>query len=247
MMLISLCTEFYHFILCQGVLLGVSAGLIYAPAFSVVGQYFYVKRPLAMSLASTGSPIGGIIYSVVLTKLIPEVGFPWAQRTCAFMSLFLLSIAAITIRPTGVKRKGSGLLAEAFRKPAYTLQIIAIFLVMFGLWTPYFYLADYGLAHGIDLGGYFFAFLNGGSCAGRILAGFIANYVGQYNVVTAAIYAGAILLFCWLAIASKAGLIVLAVLYGAASGTVIALMSSTIAHTADHPTQVSNLTFVATM
>jgi MFS family permease len=125
MMLTSLCNELYQFILCQGILLGLSCGLIFAPALAVIGHYFFHKRALAMSLASTGSPVGGIIFPVVLNNLIPSIGFGWAQRVCGFLSLALLLLAAVLIRPTGMRRKNSLFLLDAFAKPAYYLQVRA--------------------------------------------------------------------------------------------------------------------------
>jgi MFS family permease len=242
MMLTSLCTQYYQFILCQGILLGVSCGLIFAPALSVVGHYFFKKRAMAMAYASTGSPIGGTIFPVILTKLIqnPGVGFPWAQRVCGFISLFLLLIAAVTIRPTSMRRKGNPIVLEAFKKPAYSLQVAGLFMVVLGFWTPYFYIAAYGQEHGMSpvLASYLFAILNAGSFAGRVLGGTFAQRLGQFNVVTFSCYASAILLFCWLKITTSAGLIVLSLLFGATSGIVIALMMSTMAHCAPHPSQI---------
>lgn len=80
MMLTSLCQEYYQVILCQRIILGFSCGLIFAPALTVVGHYLFKKRAMA------GSPIGGIIYPVILKNLIdnPNVGFLWAQRACGF-------------------------------------------------------------------------------------------------------------------------------------------------------------------
>ena len=197
---------------------------------------------MAMSFASTGSPIGGIIYPVIMTNLLPKsnIGFAWGQRICGFLSLFLLGIAAVTIRPTAMKRKGKFLLLEAFKKPVYSLEVAALFMVIVGLWTPYFYIASYGLEHGMDAGlaSYLFALLNAGSFVGRVLAGTFAQHLGQFNVMTLACYFSAILLFCWVKITSSAGLIVFSLLYGGASGIVIAMMMSTIAHTADHPSKV---------
>ncbi|KAH8906633.1 MFS general substrate transporter [Coniochaeta sp. PMI_546] len=242
MMLTSLCTKFYQFILCQGILLGISCGLIFAPAFSVVGHYFFKKRAMAMAYASTGSPIGGTIYPVILTKLIqnPSVGFPWAQRVCGFLSLFLLLIAAVSIRSTSMRRKGNPIVLEAFKRPAYSLQVAALFLVVLGFWTPYFYIAAYAQEHGMSpgLASYLFAILNAGSFAGRMLGGTVAHRLGQFNVVTFSCYASAVLLFCWLKITSSAGLILLAVFFGATSGIIIALMMSTMAHCAPHPSQI---------
>ncbi|KAK5130044.1 hypothetical protein LTR08_002518 [Meristemomyces frigidus] len=240
MMLTSLCTEFYQFLLCQGILLGVSSGLIFAPALSVIGHYFFKKRAMAMSFASTGSPIGGIIYPVILNNLIPSIGFGWAQRICGFISLFLLAVAAAIIRPTGMRRQGRFILLEAFNKPAYSYQVAALFMVVLGLWTPYFYLAEYGLAHGMDAGlaSYLFALINAGSFIGRMSGGVLSGYLGQFNVITSACYLSSMLMFCWLAIESSAGLIVLSLFFGATSGIIIALMMSTIAYTADHPSKI---------
>ncbi|KKO96864.1 riboflavin transporter MCH5 [Trichoderma harzianum] len=242
MMLTSLCTELYQFILCQGIFIGISAGLIFTPAISIVGHYFHKRRPIAMAFATTGSPLGGIIYPVIMTNLLQKnsVGFAWGQRICGFLTLFLLAIASIAIRPTPLKRKGALVLPDAFKIPAFSLQVAALFMIILGLWTPYFYLADYGSLHGMSpgLASYLFALINAGSFLGRVFAGSVAKYLGQFNVITAACYASGLLMFCWLKITSTAGLIVLAVLFGATSGIIIGLMYTTISHTADHPSKI---------
>lgn len=243
MMLTSLCTKYYQFLLCQGILLGSCAGLIFAPAFGVIGHYFFKKRAMAMAFASTGSPIGGIIYPVIMTRLLQnsDVGFPWAQRVCGFVSLFLLLIAVVTIRPvTSMRRTGSLFLLGAFKSPVYSFQVVGLFFVVLGFWTPFFYLAEYGLDHGMSptLATYLFALINAGSFAGRMLGGMCSQWLGQFNVVTFSCYATAVLLYCWLSITSTAGLVVLSILFGATSGIIIALMMSTVAHCAPHPREV---------
>jgi MFS family permease len=201
MMLTSLCIELYQVILCQGILLGISSGLIFAPALSVVGHYFFKKRAMAIAFASTDSPIGGIIFPVIMTNLLqnPSVGFPWAQRVCGFLSFFLLAIAAVAIRPMSMRRKGPLLFLEAFLKPTYSLQVAAPFMVVLGFWTSYFYLVEYGLAHEMahTLASYLFAFINAGLFMGRVLSDSLAQRLGQFNVITFACYSSAILLFCW--------------------------------------------------
>lgn len=88
------------------------------------------------------------------------------------------------------------------------------------------------------LASYLLALINGGFFVGRMLGGTVAQYLGQFNVITFACYGSAILLFCWLKVYTSDGLIVLSILFGATSGIIIALMMSTVAHTADHPSQV---------
>lgn len=245
MMLTSLCYEYYQFLLCQGILLGAGAGFLFAPALAVVGHYFFKKRALAMSLASTGSPIGGIIYPIILNNLIPQIGFGWAQRVCAFITLALLSIAVIVLRPTSARRQSRFILLDAFTKPTYSLLVLAVFFTILGIFTPYFYLASYGVAHGMstNLANYLFALINAGSFVGRVGAGMLSTRLGQFNVIAFAALMSSVLIFCWLATTSSAGLIVLTLFIGGTTGAVIAIMMSTFAHCADHPSKVRLMSF----
>jgi hypothetical protein len=45
-----------------------------------------------------GSSIGGVILPIMLIHLLPEVGFGWAIRICAFLILALLIFANIAMR-----------------------------------------------------------------------------------------------------------------------------------------------------
>lgn len=59
--------------------------------------YFKKKRAIAGGLTIAGSSLGGVIFPIMVTHLIPSVGFPWAIRTSAFLILFLLGITNLTI------------------------------------------------------------------------------------------------------------------------------------------------------
>lgn len=242
MLLTSACKKYYQFLLCQGILLGISSGLIYAPAVAVVGHYFHRKRPMVLAIASTGSTLGGIIFPVMLTRLLnhSSLGFGWTQRCVAFLASGLALVSCATVRPGIPPRKGTWLLPAAFLDPAYTLQVAGLFLISWGLWTPFFYLSTYGLRHGMDasLATYLVAVINGGSFAGRVGGGAAALALGQFNLVAAASLASGVLVLCWLRIASTGGLVVLAVLYGATSGMVIALMIATLGIVAPRPNQI---------
>ena len=86
-------------------------------------------------------------------------------------------------------------------------------MIVLGIWTPYFYIAEFGIDHGMErnLAGYLFAMINAGSFVGRVGGGFLANALGQFNVITAAAYTSAILIFSWLAVSHTGGIIALAV------------------------------------
>jgi hypothetical protein len=65
----SLAREFWQTMLAQGIGLGIGTGLIFLPALSVVSQFFFKRRSLALGVATTGSSIGGeLIY--ICTKAV---------------------------------------------------------------------------------------------------------------------------------------------------------------------------------
>lgn len=48
-------------------------------------------------LTVAGSSLGGVIFPLMVQHLLPQVGFGWTMRICAFMILGLLVIANLTI------------------------------------------------------------------------------------------------------------------------------------------------------
>ncbi|KAJ9629843.1 hypothetical protein H2203_002225 [Taxawa tesnikishii (nom. ined.)] len=62
MLLLGVCTEYWHFILVFGVVGGLGTSLIFTPAISSIGHWFQVKRGNATGIAATGGALGGIIF-----------------------------------------------------------------------------------------------------------------------------------------------------------------------------------------
>ncbi|KAH8809277.1 MFS transporter, MCP family, solute carrier family 16, member 10, partial [Xylogone sp. PMI_703] len=246
-MITSLCKSYYQFLLAQGILGGLANGLVYTPAVAVLGQYFFRRRPLAMGIASSGSSLGGIIFPIMLNRLLnhSDLGFPWTLRIVGFLVLGLAIVACLTVVPRKnlPKRKGNYLLLSKFKKPEYSLQVVGTFLVFWGLFTPFFYLPTYSTAHGIDqdLAFYTLSILNAGSLVGRLISGVIAPKIGRFNILTVSSAASGILILCWLRIHSEAGIIVFAILSGFTSGFVIAQFPTTLAAVAENPNEIGSL------
>ncbi|KIY03027.1 uncharacterized protein Z520_01493 [Fonsecaea multimorphosa CBS 102226] len=243
-MLTSICTKYWHFILAQGVLGGLANGLAYAPAIAVIGQYFHQRRPLAMGIASAGSSLGGVIFPLMLDRLIyhTHLGFGWAVRVVGFLVLGLCLTACATVVPRVPPRKGRYFLLHAFKEPVYSIQVLGMFFAWWGIFTPFFFLPSYAEAQGLslDMSIYTLAILNSGSLVGRLLSGFAAAHLGRFNLVVMGNCVCGILVFCWLRVVSTAAICVFAVLYGIFSGFVVALFPTTIAEVCAHPTEIGS-------
>lgn len=69
-MMTSLASRYYEFILAQGVLFGIACGMIFTPVVSIVGQDFTTRRALAMGVVHSGAFVGGTIFPIVLNHLL---------------------------------------------------------------------------------------------------------------------------------------------------------------------------------
>lgn len=55
--------------------------------------YFRKRRGVAAGLSVAGSSLGGVIFPLMVQHLLPQVGFGWTMRICAFLILGMLVIA----------------------------------------------------------------------------------------------------------------------------------------------------------
>ncbi|KAI8948703.1 putative MFS monocarboxylate transporter [Xylaria longipes] len=95
----SLCTQYYQLFLSQAVLLGISISFILTPCTAVVSRRMPHRRGLALGIAIGGSSIGGVVWPIMLQKLLyaDGVSFGWVQRYVGFTMLPLLAVACLTV------------------------------------------------------------------------------------------------------------------------------------------------------
>ncbi|OQE46958.1 hypothetical protein PENCOP_c001G06714 [Penicillium coprophilum] len=231
MILIGFCTEYWHFMLVIGVLGGVGASLIFTPAISAIGHYFYEKRGLATGIAATGGSAGGIVFPLVLEALFPKIGWAWATRVVALICLVTLSTANLLIRSRLPQKPFSkeNVLPDfrIFRDPRFVLTTASVFFIEWGLFVPISYISSYALDHGFSskFSYQIIAILNAGSFFGRWLPGFFADFLGRFNTLIATVALCVLCNAClWLPAGdSMALLVVYAVIFGFSSGSNISL------------------------
>jgi len=239
--LLGLCTLYWHFFLVFGVLGGIGTSLIFTPAFAAVSHFFYLKRGNATGVAAAGGSLGGVIFPLALDKLLPSVGFLWATRIVGFITLFGCIGACVLIRSRLPPKAGQSVWPDfrIFSQKSYFLLTAGIFLMEWALFVPITYLTTFATSTGAVSQSFSYqllAIFNAGSCIGRWVPGFLADKLGRFNSMIAALaICSATSLVFWLpaslltpttaseAMTIKALSIVYAVTFGFASGSNISL------------------------
>ncbi|KAF4975107.1 hypothetical protein FZEAL_8055 [Fusarium zealandicum] len=229
-MMTSLCTEYWQFMLAQGILMGTSMAFLQLPAFAAVSQYFDKKRAAAMGIVVSGSSIGGVVFPIALSKMLNDssLGFGWSVRVMGFVMIPLITFSCITIRARLPPRTASFFIGAAFKDTRYLLLISSLFFMFLGMFTPLFFIPSYAVTRGMDatLASYLLAIINGASTFGRIIPGVLADKYGRLNVYTLGGLSTGIVILCMNQAKTTASLVVYAVVFGFTSGTIFSGVSA---------------------
>jgi predicted MFS family arabinose efflux permease len=115
---------------------------------------------------------------------------------------------------------------RAFLIPAYALDVSGFSIGFVGLYMPFFYAQVYTIERNIasgDLAFYLLAIMNATSTFGRIIPNFAADKFGPFNIVIPFAVVTSVLCYCFMAVSSSAGIIVLMAFYGFFSGAFVSL------------------------
>lgn len=88
-MMASLSTRYYQFLLSHGVCTGIGIGLTFLPVVTLPNQWFNKRRGLAVGIAIGGSSAGGVIWPIVANQLlnVVKIGYPWTMRAIGFIQV----------------------------------------------------------------------------------------------------------------------------------------------------------------
>lgn len=142
----------------QGVLGGVASGLLFLPAISIISQHFAVKLPIANAIVLMGSFVGAIVQVVVVNKLAPlhrnSNEFLTTAICLGVIFLVLLGAANGLFRPkpheTLSPVQQTSVWKEFFTNTPHVVATAGVFLVMIGIFFPYFYLQVYANDQGLS-------------------------------------------------------------------------------------------------
>ncbi|KAL4751796.1 hypothetical protein BDW72DRAFT_192657 [Aspergillus terricola var. indicus] len=229
LMMTSLSKEYYQFALSQSVCSGIGASLVFTPCMTAPMTFFRKKRAVAGGLTIAGSSLGGVIFPLMVVRLIPKIGFPWTMRVCAFIILGLLLITNFTISSNLDHRQRPFKLSQhlqPMQEINYLFMCLSSFFLYWGMFVPFDYIVSAGIHEGMSSSMAFnlIPILNGASFLGRTMPNILADKYGRFNVMIIMVLSSMIIVLAlWLPGRSEATMISFAALFGVGSGAGIGL------------------------
>lgn len=139
---LSFCSAYWQVLLAQGICAGLGEGCLFVPTISILPTYFKARLGLAVGLANAGASLGGVVFPLMLSRLLYHVGFAWAVRAMALISLITLSFAISIVRMRfRTEKPRRPLDPTAFRDWPFMVLVFATLLAMMGVVALQFYIA----------------------------------------------------------------------------------------------------------
>ncbi|KAL6692481.1 major facilitator superfamily domain-containing protein [Trichoderma pleuroticola] len=244
----SFATQFYQYLLAQGILLGIGNALLFYPATGAISEWFNHKRGLALGIALSGSSVGGIFWPIIINKLFAVVSAPWVHRIIALISIPVLVAACFLVterkdaaghdtegnrvKPSE-KNSSSSSIRKAVAEGRFFALCLSLFFIYGGMLIPFYYIPLFAIEHGVgaNIANNLLAIGYAGSVVGRVGSGWIADRFGRFNVLFIMGVLTAVITFCWGAMTTLSGMMAFAVLFGLFSGGLIPLGSACVAQT----------------
>jgi MFS family permease len=226
----SFATKIWHLVLTQGFCFGWGMGFVYGTASALLPPWFSSRRSLAVGLATSGSGIGGLVYSIVTDRIINTWGLGWAYRVLAFAALFANLLASFLLRdfnsrPRGVapaQIRSSSFTPSDFGRVEVLLIVVWGFATELGYIILLYSLPVYAASIGLtpSQGSIANALLNLGLAVGRPPLGYLSDTFGRINMAAITTFFCAICCFAlWIPAQSYAPLLVFALFAGMLCGT----------------------------
>jgi hypothetical protein len=120
-----------------------------------------------MGIMVTGSSVGGVIFPIMVSRMIQSTGYPWTMRTAAFLIFGQQIIAILTVRlrtKPVPKKIPADRLAAPFREFPFVMLLLGVLILTYGIFVPIVYLAVQGFqeAHmSEEMAQYLVAIFNG--------------------------------------------------------------------------------------
>lgn len=235
LMMASISKEYYQFMLSQAVCSSIGASCIFTAGVACLPTWFWKKRGMAIGLAASGSSLGGVLFPIIVSRMIRQTTFGWTMRTCGFLVLGMGIFAILTVR-SRLPPNRTPVSLMAFIRPLtevpMLVTVLALFTFFWGMFPIFSFVTVVANGRGmsLELSQYLVSVLNAGSIFGRTLPGILGDKIGRFNVISIfCMFTVIIILGLWIPADTNAGQLVFAPLFGFGSGAAIGLTPALIA------------------
>ncbi|CAH1783751.1 unnamed protein product [Owenia fusiformis] len=214
-----------------GVITGAGMGLSFTPTFVIIAAYFDEQQTLATGIAASGSGMGGLAFSFIISALKDHYGW---RGAFLFLGALVFNVtlcgALMKPLPTSQKKNSSSINLKVLVDPIYIILGFATFLWGLSRGITLLHLIAFAINQGMSSiqATLIASFVSVGSIIGRLIIGVIGNLKNMdRSILYCGSFAVSAIIMALLPTLGKMfwGQILQAVLFGAISNVFFVLMA----------------------
>ena len=218
LVLASFGTKLWHFVLSQGLLLGIGTCLSYIPAVTTAPGWYDKRRGLAMGIILSGTGLGGIVWAPALRSLNTAIGFRNTLRLSGALGWLLITAAAwvmawdpVNEQRYRVEYTNVSRIQALYRIPLVNWRVARSrkflahatggFIQAGAYYAPIYFFSSYArsLNYSAEAGANFIALSNATNAIGKVFFGYVADRLGRLNtLLVTTIFSAVAILGFWL-------------------------------------------------
>jgi MFS family permease len=229
----SQATSLWHFILTQGVLVGVAGSATFAPIIADTSLWFARRRGIAVSIIASGSYVAGTIWPPVVQHFIDGHGWRRTYLGIAVFCVVTMVPLALALRRRSPMTETTTATAPAASRSLYplgmsraslqTVLIIAGLSCCVAMSMPQVHIVAYcgDLGHGAARGAQMLSLMLGFGVVSRLASGWICDRIGGRRTLLLGSSLQALALVLFLPFDGLVSLYVVSALFGLFQGGIV--------------------------
>jgi MFS family permease len=229
----SQATSLWHFILAQGLLVGVASSATFAPLLADTSLWFTRHRGMAVAIIASGSYLAGTVWPPVVQHFIQSEGW---RRTYLGIAVFCVATMlplALALRRRSPLTERTSTTAQAPSRPSrplgmspatlQTVLIIAGLSCCVAMSMPQVHIVAYcgDLGHGAARGAQMLSLMLGFGVVSRLASGWICDRIGGRRTLLLGSSLQALALVLFLPFDGLISLYILSALFGLFQGGIV--------------------------
>ncbi|KAK8255606.1 major facilitator superfamily domain-containing protein [Phyllosticta capitalensis] len=140
----SWCRSWVTLFVAQGLVTGVANGLVFCSGVRVLLGLFDKRIGLAMGIGAMGASAGGVVFTLAVQHLLPEMGFGSTYRVLALIVLVTMLFPTLVVKPWEGERRAAKekvRLSVVLLDGAFWVMVLGMFCAFWGLYFGYYYVS----------------------------------------------------------------------------------------------------------
>jgi MFS family permease len=171
--------------LSYGVCVGAAVACVYIPSVAAVGEWFKVRRDIALGIAISGIGCGTLVAAPLAARLTVDIGWRHTFELFGWTSMvILLACAALLSRPPILRAKDTANVWGMMRTRTFVLLYIALVFDGIAIYAAFVFISPFAMDLGAThvAGAALIGYVGASSVVGRLGLNALAPRFGLLNV-----------------------------------------------------------------